>query len=140
MMKLQIEEFKDPKSYVYKEAFCLMYYENPETKTGFMVWNSRDGVTPFIVHEDGKEYQHAHWGMDRRCTNEEYIKKHILVPGQRIFRDVTPEEGKEWALKRLQSAKGTDYEVEEGSDRWNELLLSLTEDFSKPGEPTMAKV
>lgn len=36
-----------------------MYYENKETKMGFVVWNSRNGVTPFIVFEDGKEYQQS---------------------------------------------------------------------------------
>lgn len=124
----------------FKEAFCLMYYENAETKLGFVVWNSRNGVTPFNVHEDGKEYQHNHWGMDRPVTNQVYINESILKKGQRIFRDVTAEEAKQFAIKRLQSAKGTAYEVEEGSDRWNELLESLTKSFGEPGQPTMVTV
>lgn len=125
--------------YTFNEAYMLMYYENPETKMGFMVYNTRDGVTPFCVFEDGKEYQHTHWGMDKR-PNEAYVKSTIMVPGQRIFRDVTPEEGRNFAIARLRQAKGTPYEVAEGSDRWNELLESLTKDFSKPGEPIMVKV
>lgn len=124
----------------FKEAFCLMYYENDETKLGFIVWNSRNGVSPFNVFEDGKQYQHTHWGMDIPVTNTEYIKSTILKKGQRIFRDVTEAEAKQFAIKRLQSAEGTPYEVEEGSERWNELLGSLTESFGKPGEPTMVVV
>jgi hypothetical protein len=125
--------------YKFNEAYMLMYYENAETKMGFMVYNTRDGVTPFCVVEDGKEYQHTHWGMDRRPA-QGYVEKHILVPGQRIFRDITPEEGKNFAIARLRQAKGTPYEVEEGSEQWNELLASLTEEFSRPGEPIMVKI
>lgn len=129
--------------YNYKEAFCLMYYENAETKMGFVVWNSRDGVSPFIVFEDGKEYQHTHWHLDRPALNPAYIQLHILKPGQRVFRDVRETEAKEWAVQRLQQAKGTKFEVEEGSDRWNELIASLTEDFVGEGlnkQPHMVKV
>lgn len=115
-----------------------MYYENAETKTGFLVWNSRDGVTPFIVFEDGKEYQHNHWGLDRQVTNKEYIKNQILVPGQRVFRDTNTEEAKESAIRRLQSAKGTQYEVEEGSEKWHDLVASLAKNFLT--EPSMVKV
>lgn len=51
------------------EAFRLMAYvqtnavegEEPET---LMVWNSRDGVTPFIVHIGGRSYQHTVRGME----------------------------------------------------------------------------
>lgn len=124
----------------FKEAFCLMYYENEETKIGFTVWNSRNGVTPFNVYEDGKQYVHTHWRLDSPIINSGYVKSSILKKGQRIFRDVTKEEAKQFAIKRLNSAKGTEYEVEEGSERWNELLKSLTESFGKHGEPTMVVV
>lgn len=125
-------------NYQHKEAFCLMFYENEETRNGFVIWNSRDGVTPFIVGEDGVHYQHNHWSMDMPVTNQDYIQRHILVPGQRIFRDMTASEARECAIRRVQSAKGTQYEVEEGSDYWNELVEHLTKDFT--GEPTVVKV
>lgn len=129
-------------TYAHKEAFCLMYYES-KAKNGFMVWNSRDGVTPFTVFEDGVEYNHTHWFLDRRLVPEipqhmDYLNRHILLPGHRIFRDTTPEEAREYAIKRLASAKGTAYEVEEGSEKYSQLLESLTKDFT--GEPDMVKV
>jgi hypothetical protein len=115
-----------------------MYYENESTKKGFIVWNSRDGVTPFIVFADGQEYMHKHWGMDAVVTNPHYINREILKPGQRIFRDTSEQEAKVCAIRRLQSARGTEYEVEENSSRWNELISDLTKNFI--GEPNMLKV
>jgi hypothetical protein len=91
-----------------------------------------------MICENGKSYQHNHWVMDKPVTNPQYIQKQILIPGQRVFRDTTPEEARSCAIKRLQSAKGTQYEVEENSERWNELVESLTESFV--GEPTVIKV
>ena len=122
----------------FKEAFCLMYYENEETKTGFVIWNSRNGVTPFIVFEEGKEYVHKHWGMDVPVTNQRYINQEILKPGQRIFRDTTEDEAREAAKNRIKSFEGTEYQVEEGSARWLELVDSLTKDFA--GDPCVRKV
>jgi len=123
----------------FKEAYCLMYYENKDG-LGFLVWNSRYGVTPFCVIEDGKQYQHNHWFLDRPVRNPEYIKTQILVPGQRIFRDVTPEEARAFAIQRLEACKGTELEVEENTEKYNELVESLTKSFGKPGEPHMVRV
>ena len=129
--------------FVHNEAFCLMYYENKDTKTGFMVWNSRDGVTPFLIFDNGKEYYHQHWMMDKRIlpTNpmhKKYLDSTVLVKGQKVFRDTSREEAEILAIKRLNSAKGTKYEVQIGTDRWNELVKSLTEDFM--GEPHMVTI
>jgi hypothetical protein len=117
-----------PPPYKHKEAFALMYYENKETKTGFMVWNSRDGVTPFIVFEGSKEYQHTHWGMDK-IPNQAYVESHLIKDGQRIFRDTTEAEAVDRAARRVRSFNGTEFEVEVGSDRYNDLITSLTQDF-----------
>ncbi len=136
-------EKKTPADHIFKEAFCLMYYENKETGMGFSVWNSRNGVTPFNVFEDGKEYQHQHWWWDRPVRLEwqkEGFVKQFLKPGQRIFRDVTPEEAREFAIKRIAAFKGTEHEVEEGSEGYQQLLEDLTKSFGKPGEPHMVKV
>lgn len=45
------------------EAFRVMRYAQTNAAEGeapevLVVWNSRDGVTPFIVHIGGKSYQH----------------------------------------------------------------------------------
>jgi hypothetical protein len=36
--------------------------------TPLVIWNSRDGVTPFIAHLDGVEYQHDDGGFQREFT------------------------------------------------------------------------
>lgn len=45
------------------EAFALMLYEEQDATAGaeprlLRVWNSRDGVTPFVVHVGEVKYQH----------------------------------------------------------------------------------
>lgn len=45
------------------EAFALMLYEEQDAQEGaaprlLRVWNSRDGVTPFVVHVGEVKYQH----------------------------------------------------------------------------------
>lgn len=45
------------------EAFALMLYEEQDVPAGaeqrlLRIWNSRDGVTPFVVHVDDVKYQH----------------------------------------------------------------------------------
>jgi hypothetical protein len=49
------------------EAFCLMTYETKDGSVTERIWNSRDGVTPFVVYtRDGKtEMQHVRWQEDR---------------------------------------------------------------------------
>lgn len=119
-----------PPPYKHNEAYCLMYYEARHgKKMGFLVWNSRDGATPFVVMENGIEYQHSHWGMDKRLTNEEYLKRYILQPGQRIFRSITIQEAKAFTLKRLSQGKSTQFEIPEGSQYWSEMLETMTQDF-----------
>jgi hypothetical protein len=73
-------------SYVHKEAFCLMQYA---TDDGFLVeilWNSRDGVTPFgITSKDGRPMKHVHWDKD------DCMPGFKPKPGMRIFVDATEE-------------------------------------------------
>jgi hypothetical protein len=79
--------------YQHAEAFRLMKYL---TKTGEfeIIWNSRDGVTPFcITSRSGDEATHV---------------EDMLAPdydpsvGERIFVDLTEERAKEIATKRVE--------------------------------------
>lgn len=67
--------------YSHKEAFALMQYQNKRTGEIEVLWNSRDGVTPFCIRSrDGKdEMSHVNWQADRCCPD--YAPKH----GERIF-------------------------------------------------------
>lgn len=56
-------------SFDHAEAFRLMAYAQTNAAEGeepeeLLVWNSRDGVTPFIAHIGGKTYQHVVRGME----------------------------------------------------------------------------
>ena len=71
--------------YQHKEAFCLMQYRDTVTGEVEVLWNSRDGVTPFIIESrKGNEAQHVNWQQDR-CKPD-----FIPTPGMRIFVDASP--------------------------------------------------
>lgn len=63
------------------EAFCLMAYMSDDGRIIEWIWNSRDGVTPFIVHSrDGsKQMSHVSWERDI------YHPEHELQVGDRYF-------------------------------------------------------
>lgn len=71
-------------TYKHKEAFCLMLYRDSQGNEE-IIWNSRDGVTPFIVtSKQGYEAQHVEWRKDK------FAPDHKPQPGDRIFTDGTP--------------------------------------------------
>jgi len=71
--------------YLHKEAFHLMKYATTDGSEVEWLWNSRDGVTPFIIHSrSGAEMRHVQWQFDVRIPNYQPL------PGERIFVDITP--------------------------------------------------
>jgi len=51
----------------HSEAFCVMNYRCKKCNLEERLWNSRDGVTPFIIGcKCGGEMSHVNWGDDRR--------------------------------------------------------------------------
>jgi len=72
--------------HLHAEAFCLMRYEADDGSEDEIIWNSRDGVTPFVITlRSGKTARHVDWQNDR------YAPDHIPQPGDRIFVDLTPD-------------------------------------------------
>jgi hypothetical protein len=58
------------------------------------VWNSRDGVTPFVITlRSGKEAKHVEWHRDRRMPPD-----YRPPPGSRMFVDMTRERYRELML------------------------------------------
>ncbi len=76
------------RTYAQPEAFAVMGYQR-ESGVGpvELIWNSRNGVTPFCCHSaDGKHLlQHVNWSHDR-C-----VPTYKPKVGSRIFVDATPE-------------------------------------------------
>lgn len=83
--------------YKHVEAYCLMQYECEECKHKEVLWNSRDGVTPFTIVciKCGETAVHLEWGKDKRAPN------YIPYVGQRIFIDMTLDRAKEIAKMRI---------------------------------------
>jgi len=67
------------------DAFRLMRYEGAGGRREW-IWNSRDGVTPFVVPAmDGGELTHGNWHLDR------YEPHYVPAVGSRVFVDATEE-------------------------------------------------
>jgi hypothetical protein len=71
--------------YNHAEAFCLMQYRCEKCGSTETLWNSRDGVTPFIVacRKCKGHMQHINWHQDKRVLD------YFPEPGMRIFTDLT---------------------------------------------------
>jgi len=78
------------------EAFCLMTYKDTAGNCE-VIWNSRDGVTPFIVRSRaGLEAQHINWKNDFCAPN------HQPKLGDRIFEDMTEESARKWRTEYVE--------------------------------------
>ena len=70
----------EPAGYQHAEAFCLMTYRSDDGSEEEVIWNSRDGVTPFTVRLlSGKRATHVNWAADQASPG------HKPGPGERYF-------------------------------------------------------
>lgn len=85
-------------SYKHAEAFCLMKYSSIDGTESEWIWNSRDGVTPFIIlnRTKTKELRHHDQSQDR-C-----IPDYQPLPGQRVFIDITEERSRVLAAEMVE--------------------------------------
>lgn len=76
-----------------------MVYQSDDGHVNEMIWNSRDGVTPFVVRsEDGEhELRHKIW------RGEPVAPQHVPNVGDRIFVDATIEDIVPGVARRLES-------------------------------------
>jgi hypothetical protein len=80
------------------EAFCLMHYAC-DCGHHEIIHNSRDGVTPFglLCPSCGENsLRHVDWHRDERRPD------YTPFPGQRYFRDGTPEEALAFIEQRIE--------------------------------------
>ncbi|HZG00741.1 MAG TPA: hypothetical protein VEY71_07050 [Chitinophagales bacterium] len=82
-------------SYKHAEAFCWMYYANKELTFGRWIFNSRDGVTPFITFIDGVEVVHTAFRHDLR------VPQYQPREGDLVWRDTTVQEAVEFMERQL---------------------------------------
>lgn len=77
------------------EGFCRMLYRDTEGNEEWL-WNSRNGVTPFIVRsKQGLEAQHVDWHRDQ------YMPAYRPAIGERMFINLTMERARELARKHV---------------------------------------
>lgn len=131
--------------YKHKEAFCLMQYRDRVTGKIEVLWNSRDGVTPFIItSRDGNEAQHVNW------QNDQCIPNYVPKPGMRIFVDASPKHGHIRDSARDYVEEYWDRDIGGGSKMKTRLFKTdgqlMTKDeavdffiaeWTKPGSPTI---
>jgi hypothetical protein len=91
--------FMQAKGHQHAEAFCLMKYSSDDSMIVEWLWNSRDGVTPFIIRSrDGTtELVHREMHLDR------YMPDYEPLGGERIFVDMTEARARMFAEQRLET-------------------------------------
>ena len=117
--------------YKYKEAFCIMTYKCKDCGAEEIIWNSRDGVTPFGINCVACKGQmdHVRWNEDK-CVPNYYPRS-----GERVFIDLTLEAFVIYQRRKICMlwCHGN-YPM---SERWKtkeEALVALVKDF-QPGSP-----
>lgn len=125
----------EDKPYKHREAFCLMQYRDEVTGAIEILWNSRDGVTPFgIRSRAGNKSYHVNWKQDR-------CEPHFIpTPGMRLFVDASPKHAHLREAARDQVEKYWDGGEYPMSARWEtkeEAIEFLLADWTKDGSPTV---
>lgn len=126
-------------TYKHAEAFCLMTYRSDDGSEEEIIWNSRDGVTPFVITlRSGKEARHVDWGSDRRLPDYQ------PPAGSRIFVDLTPEVALQRAranAERWYADPGETGAIAREMYPSAEVMAELlAQDYLKPGAPDLVEV
>jgi hypothetical protein len=126
----------EDKKYKHGEAFCLMRYKCKSCCVMETLWNSRDGVTPFVIscRKCAGEMQHVDWHADD-CRPDYLPKK-----GMRVFVDLTPQINEVlWRSVVHQFWLHKDYPMSKQWDAPMEAVKELSKDL-QDGEPYIITV
>lgn len=115
-------------AFKHQEAYKLMNYR---CKCGLheMIWNSRDGVTPFTVPcpdcKDPMGMVHVDWMEDK------FLPIYVPKKGDRFFVSMTKEKAREYAVRNVDHSISQGH-IDERSR--NSTIRRLTEDYYKDGQ------
>jgi hypothetical protein len=122
------------------EAFAVMRYVAAGGKHE-LIWNSRDGVTPFVTRIDGVDLQHVDWG------NDWYAPAYVPPIGSWIFVDMTAELAQRFAREyvdkywdRGDGQSMVDHDYYSKMTKEEAIAEKAAAMFEQPGEPARVKV
>lgn len=122
------------------EAFALMKYASKDGRAAELLWNSRDGVTPFVVSsKDGQvELQHVEWKSDLYAPDRPNAG---LKVGDRIFVDMTMERGRQIARAQVERMHKMIPETNvETSEEIELLITDMAQSWVDNGDPDIVVV
>jgi len=126
---------RGPAKYSHAEAFCLMTYRSDDGTEEEVIWNSRDGVTPFVITlRSGRKASHVDWHRDRRVLD------YSPPAGSRIFVDLTADAARQYAAANAERwfAEGPEARQQYGTVEAMALELAA-EYLSRPGAPDLVE-
>ena len=95
--------------YQHKEAYCLMFYQCDKCYSIERFWNSRDGVTPFVVlarcPQCRGDMQHIDFYADEQAPD------HRPYRGQGVFTDMPEALKRTYAHLRVLSFRAEGYDI-----------------------------
>lgn len=118
------------------EAFMLMQYASRDGMHSEIIWNSRDGVTPFVItSKDGTtEMTHVNW------NNDHYAPGFVPPLGSRMFVDLTEDRRRALAVKTAERYWETYPPSREQFSTVEDLAEMLASHAVEPGEPDLVVV
>lgn len=123
------------------EAYCLMRYQCKVCGETEILYNSRDGVTPFSISCKngcpdglGSPMSHIDFGADR-CE-----PRYIPIPGMRVFIDMTREKSRElWGKKVAKYWADNTFNCHEQYGTQEKMVDALSAEF-KEGSPDIITI
>lgn len=130
------KEFRESVKHDHGEAFCHMLYISDDGRQMEWLWNSRDGVTPFVISsETGKPMSHSYFGEDR------YDPDYNPQPGDRIFVDCKPEMIRDKAWEYVTKYwNNPEYPMSKTWDTPDAAARQFIAEWAKPGSPHVSIV
>ena len=123
------------KAHQHAEAFMLMLYSCQECDHSEILWNSRDGVTPFGIQCpkcNGINMLHVAW------EDDQYAPDHVPHEGQGVWIDMPQSLKRTLVLARLEVGRAHGYDVPSDPHEREQLIKAVMESF-QPGEPWLIR-
>lgn len=98
------------------------------------IWNTRDGVTPFVVTIEGFELQHTSWNLDH------YAPRHRPRPGDWVFRDLSIDAHRWYVRRRVKRAWDNDSSFRSMFGSKRQAIARILAEEYRPGAPELYQV